>query len=78
MAEKCNEQLTSIIIEHAEKNDLDLVDSAVIIAEEMDMDMDDFYKQLDPVIVDMITLECIKKKRVRSSIIDSMPLTLNI
>ena len=48
------------------------------IAEEMDIDIVDFVKQLDQTILDMVALESIKDRRIRQSLIDKQPLQLDI
>ncbi len=73
-----NEQLTDIIIQHSIKNQMSLFDAVLHIAEEMDIDIVDFVKQLDQTILDMVALESIKDRRIRQSLIDKQPLQLDI
>ncbi len=73
-----NEQLTEIIINHAEKNKMSYFDTVLHIAEEMDMDIEDFFKQLDKPMIDRIALESIKERRIRQSLLDKQPLQLDI
>lgn len=73
-----NEQLTDIIIQHSIKNKMSLFDTVLHIAEEMDVDICDFVKQLDQTLLDRVALESIKDRRIRQSLIDKQPLQLDI